>query len=111
MARAPGRDCMTSPDSTSSPGRALFDPASLRNAIDGAMLRDRGPLLARLRRLEGEARAGRDVSAAQAALAADLERSLAQVQARRARLPRVSFPEELPVSARRDEIAAAIRDH
>ena len=25
--------------------------------------------------------------------------------------PQISFPEELPVSARRDDIAAAIRDH
>ncbi len=35
----------------------------------------------------------------------------AQVERRRAAVPRITFPEELPVSQRRDEIAAAIRDH
>ncbi|MDT5026229.1 MAG: ATP-dependent helicase HrpA, partial [Micromonosporaceae bacterium] len=30
---------------------------------------------------------------------------------RRASVPAVSYPEELPVSQRRDDIAAAIRDH
>ena len=34
-----------------------------------------------------------------------------QVAARRARLPVISFPEELPVSARRADIAAAIGAH
>ena len=35
----------------------------------------------------------------------------AQLEARRAALPRITYPEQLPVSARREEIAAAIRDH
>ena len=34
-----------------------------------------------------------------------------QITARRAAVPPISYPEQLPVSARRDEIAAAIRDH
>lgn len=34
-----------------------------------------------------------------------------QVEARRAAVPALVYPEELPVSARRDEIAAAIRDN
>ncbi|MFH5821303.1 ATP-dependent RNA helicase HrpA [Georgenia sp. AZ-5] len=34
-----------------------------------------------------------------------------QLEARRAALPHITYPEQLPVSARRDEIAAAIRDH
>src|SRR3954451_19965226 len=34
-----------------------------------------------------------------------------EVARRTALVPRVSFPDELPVSARRDDIAAAIRDH
>jgi ATP-dependent helicase HrpA len=90
---------------------AGFDPARLRAAIDAAMLRDRGPLRSRLRRAEEALRAGKADAAELARLAADVERSLAVVAERRARLPRVSFPEELPVSALRAEIAAAIRDH
>ena len=35
----------------------------------------------------------------------------AEVVARAAAVPVVTYPEELPVSARRDDIAAAIRDH
>src|SRR5690625_5552509 len=31
--------------------------------------------------------------------------------ARRAAVPQITYPEELPVSARREEMAAAIRDH
>src|SRR5205085_8921796 len=35
----------------------------------------------------------------------------ARVAARRAAVPKITYPEALPVSARRDDIAAAIRDH
>src|SRR3954453_20588905 len=34
-----------------------------------------------------------------------------RVAPRRAAVPRITYPEALPVSARRDDIAAAIRDH
>ncbi|MPV37437.1 ATP-dependent RNA helicase HrpA [Georgenia subflava] len=34
-----------------------------------------------------------------------------QLEARQAALPRITYPEQLPVSARREEIAEAIRDH
>ena len=37
--------------------------------------------------------------------------SPAEVERRSALVPRVSYPEELPVSGRREDIAAAIRDH
>jgi ATP-dependent helicase HrpA len=43
--------------------------------------------------------------------AAARRRSPAELEARRRNLPQPTFPEALPVSARRDEIAAAIRDH
>src|SRR6478735_4208771 len=35
----------------------------------------------------------------------------AEVERRRSLVPVVSYPDELPVSQRRDDIAAAIRDH
>jgi ATP-dependent helicase HrpA len=44
-------------------------------------------------------------------LAADIEKSLKQRQRRTANLPTPQFPDELPVSQRRDDIAAAIAAH
>src|SRR5215217_6620738 len=38
-------------------------------------------------------------------------RSLEQVERRRASVPVLRYPQELPVSQKKDEIAAAIRDH
>ncbi|WP_417069804.1 ATP-dependent RNA helicase HrpA [Niveibacterium terrae] len=44
-------------------------------------------------------------------LRAKFAASIAEREARRAKLPKPDFPEELPVSGRRGEIAKAIRDH
>jgi len=41
----------------------------------------------------------------------ELQRSIALYKGRRAGVPAIRFDEDLPVSQRRDEIAAAIRDH
>ena len=46
-----------------------------------------------------------------AALAAETERAQQRADRRRTSVPQIRYPEELPVSARRSEIAAAIRDH
>ncbi|MFX6540606.1 hypothetical protein ABTG54_21440, partial [Acinetobacter baumannii] len=46
-----------------------------------------------------------------AKLAERVAASQARVAARRASAPKVEYPEELPVSARRDEIAAALAAH
>src|ERR1700760_312155 len=56
----------------------------------------------RLRRgdKKGEARFDQQLAEAQA-----------RIQRRRASVPKVSYPPELPVSARRDDLLAAIRDH
>ncbi|WP_327296615.1 ATP-dependent RNA helicase HrpA [Streptomyces sp. NBC_01197] len=65
------------------------------------------------RRLEG-ARRIRKPEARQAALdqiAVDAEKSTARMARRAARVPTVSYPEQLPVSRKKDEIAEAIRDH
>src|SRR3954470_10578616 len=43
-------------------------------------------------------------------IAADIATAEARIAARRAAVPVVTYPEELPVSARRDDIAAALRD-
>jgi len=44
-------------------------------------------------------------------LAAELDRAEAVVARRRAAVPVISYPPELPISQKKDEIAAALRDH
>ncbi|MBA4741544.1 MAG: ATP-dependent helicase, partial [Azoarcus sp.] len=63
-------------------------------------------LARRLRRDKGERRAK-----TQADLDALAERSRARLAERVARAPRPEYPPELPVTLRREEIAAAIREH
>ncbi|EGX60200.1 ATP-dependent helicase [Streptomyces zinciresistens K42] len=65
------------------------------------------------RRLEG-ARKIRKPEARAAVLAeieTDIARGEERMAARRSRVPAVGYPEQLPVSRKKDEIAAAIRDH
>ncbi|MFD5805953.1 ATP-dependent RNA helicase HrpA [Streptomyces sp. NPDC127020] len=65
------------------------------------------------RRLEGARKIRKPE--ARAAVLAEIETEVAKaeqrVEERRARMPVVSYPEQLPVSQKKDEIAAAIRDH
>ncbi|MEV4865544.1 ATP-dependent RNA helicase HrpA [Streptomyces ossamyceticus] len=65
------------------------------------------------RRLEGARKIRKPE--ARAAVLAEIEAEVAKGEARMAeraaRVPAVSYPEQLPVSQRKDEIAAAIRDH
>src|SRR5205085_3625066 len=46
-----------------------------------------------------------------ARVATEVERAEQRAARRRAAVPAVSYPPELPVSARRDDLVAAIRDH
>ncbi|MGV9631888.1 ATP-dependent RNA helicase HrpA, partial [Streptomyces sp. NPDC003487] len=65
------------------------------------------------RRLEG-ARKIRKPEARAAVLAeieAEVARAEERMAARRTRVPAVTYPEQLPVSQKKDDIAAAIRDH
>ncbi|MET9442352.1 ATP-dependent RNA helicase HrpA [Streptomyces sp. NPDC006610] len=65
------------------------------------------------RRLEGARRIRKPE--ARAAVLAEIEaeatRAEARMSERRAKVPEVTYPEQLPVSQKKDEIAAAIRDH
>ncbi|MFF8960453.1 ATP-dependent RNA helicase HrpA [Streptomyces sp. NPDC014894] len=84
--------------------------ADLQTLLAGVSLRDAHRLG---RRLEG-ARRIRKPEARQAVLdeiAAEAGKSAERVTRRAERVPAISYPEELPVSQKRDEILAAIRDH
>src|SRR6201996_1653269 len=68
----------------------------------------------RLRRRADKAASLRDESARERAfgqLRAELDRAEAVVARRRAAVPVISYPPELPISQKKDEIAAALRDH
>ncbi|WP_369130327.1 ATP-dependent RNA helicase HrpA [Modestobacter roseus] len=76
------------------PALTLADEHRLRRRLDGTR-----------RTKDPAARAGqRD------RIAADVAAAEARLAARRAAVPVLSYPEELPVSQRRDDIAAALRD-
>ncbi|MGI5398004.1 ATP-dependent RNA helicase HrpA [Streptomyces sp. CA-135486] len=84
--------------------------ADLQTLLAGASLRDAHRLG---RRLEG-ARRIRKPEARQAVLdeiAAEAEHSAARTATRATRVPEITYPEQLPVSQKRDEILEAIRDH
>ncbi len=84
--------------------------AELRSRLPGLMPRDRQRLG---RRADGAA-ALRDAKPREQALArlnAEIETAAARVEERRGAVPDIAYPPELPVSQRKAEIAAAIRDH
>ncbi|RLK59135.1 ATP-dependent RNA helicase HrpA [Actinokineospora cianjurensis] len=84
--------------------------ADLRAALPELMLRDERRLA---RRLDGlrKTRDPKRRQAAAAKVAEEVEVARARVAKRRAAVPALKYPEELPVSQRRDDILAAIRDN
>ncbi|MGK5629998.1 ATP-dependent RNA helicase HrpA [Streptomyces sp. URMC 123] len=93
---------------TSSPSPVSF--AALQTRLPELTSRDERRLG---RRLDG-ARRIRKPDARQAVLAeieAEIEQAELRLAARRAAVPEVTYPEQLPVSQKKDDILAAIRDH
>ena len=84
--------------------------ADLRSRIAGLLPHDERRLQ---RRLEGTRKIRDDEarSAALAEIAVEVEQARQRLQARLASVPAISYPASLPVSQRKDDIAAAIRDH
>ena len=95
------------PDSTV----PTVDWRALRASIERGMLRERGSLRGRMKRLEEASRGGKDMSAEIGKLLIDARQSESQARQRQARLPKITYPEELPISAKRGEIASAIQSH
>ncbi|MFF1699259.1 ATP-dependent RNA helicase HrpA [Streptomyces sp. NPDC058257] len=65
------------------------------------------------RRLEGARRIRKPDARATvlAEIAADVDKAAARMAERGSRLPKITYPEQLPVSQKKDDIAEAIRDH
>ncbi|MDP9397184.1 MAG: ATP-dependent RNA helicase HrpA, partial [Actinomycetota bacterium] len=81
----------------------------LRDRLPDLMLRDAHRLQ---RRVEGlrRRRDGERQQAAVAQLAAEVDKAQRRVERRRAGVPAIRYPDVLPVSSRRDDLLAAIRD-
>ena len=93
------------------PPRQSSDPfADLLSRLDDLSLRDRARLR---RRVEGARKVRRPeaVASIRAELEGQIAAGEARVAARRAAVPELNYPENLPVSQLRGEILAAIRDH
>ncbi|MGI8802949.1 MAG: ATP-dependent RNA helicase HrpA [Solirubrobacteraceae bacterium] len=89
-------------------GRPAAEPealAALRARLPGLTLRDEHRLGRRL----ATVRPGDDAAAER--LEAELAAAEARIARRRAALPVITYPPELPVTARRDDLLAAIGDH
>ncbi|GAA0475836.1 ATP-dependent helicase [Actinoplanes capillaceus] len=84
--------------------------SSLRSRISELLPRDQRRLQ---RRLDGTRRIRDDATRATALaeIEAEVERARLRLESRIASAPRITYPEGLPVSARKDDIADAIRDH
>ncbi|HZP50887.1 ATP-dependent RNA helicase HrpA [Actinocrinis sp.] len=82
----------------------------LRARLGEVSLRDEARLR---RRLDGARKARRPeaIAGIRAQITEQIDAAAARVEARRANVPAVSYPEQLPVSQKKDEILAAIRDH
>ncbi len=79
--------------------------------IEACSLADRRRLIGRLRSLRREACAGRDFAGRWAQFLESIEQAEKATLRRREQVPAVTFPEDLPVSQRREEIAEAIRSN
>lgn len=79
--------------------------------LERALRWDRFRLRRQLGSLRHDSRVGGQHEERIAKLAAELQRSIALREARQAGVPAVSYDEQLPVAARREEIAQAVRDH
>jgi ATP-dependent helicase HrpA len=75
------------------------------------MIADRWRLRGQLRRAEEAARSGKTNADELARLERAIDEARARVAARRARIPAIRYPEELPVSGRREDIARALLAH
>jgi ATP-dependent helicase HrpA len=80
-------------------------------SIDTCLRRDQHRLRRERDRLRAEKLRGKDIAAGEASLAQKIAASMAARAARAASVPAIAYPEELPISANRDEIRRAIENH
>jgi len=86
------------------------DPTPI-HSIDACLRRDQHRLRRERDRLRGQKLRGNDIAAAEKALAQKIAASVATRTARAASVPQIRYPEELPISANREEIRKTIEQH
>ncbi|MFK7882961.1 MAG: ATP-dependent RNA helicase HrpA [Phycisphaerales bacterium] len=87
------------------PGGAL---AELRKLVGRAMPADIPRLRSRLKGIDRGLESGKDMTRALQAIRVDVDRSVETFERRQRSVPKVSYPPELPVSQRRDDLIDAI---
>ncbi|MDO9407541.1 ATP-dependent RNA helicase HrpA, partial [Patulibacter sp.] len=115
-APAPADDAPTAPDEPTPPApeaASTVKPPTvgdLRARLREIRLRDEHRLIRKVDRLRHQK--DQDVRAKDLAkLVGEIERAETAVAARREAVPELTYPEDLPVSQRRDDLLEAIRDH
>lgn len=83
----------------------------LHERLGQCMIADAGRLRRRLKELRARLDRGEDVSAQCASIAQAIDASAGRITGRRALVPRIEYPPDLPVAQRRDEIARLIESH
>ncbi len=89
--------------------RALLE--NLSHSIDACRARDIPALTRQLTQLRQRAARGQPVDRGLRKLQAEIDKSLQQVEQRRAAAPRPEYPQQLPVVEQRETILATLRDH
>ncbi len=84
---------------------------SLESLIANCMMVDQHPLRMAISRLEKQKKTSQSPAGELEKLKQRIQRSIEKAEQRRASIPVVDYPEELPVSQKRDEIANALRDN
>jgi len=82
-----------------------------RQALSTCMLQDRRRLSKRLHHLSRRLKQGKAIEQGLSDVAQKISQSTARYKQRLAALPTIVFPEDLPISAKRESIAAAIEKH
>ncbi|MCA9085640.1 MAG: ATP-dependent RNA helicase HrpA [Planctomycetaceae bacterium] len=85
--------------------------SELEKRLTQAMQSDQHRLRRLLRSIQQAERAGKPFDRNLKKLTEQLERSVGLRERRAAAVPKITWPDDLPVVARRDEIATALRDH
>ena len=83
----------------------------IEKQISSAMRADQFVLRRLLRAIQNSQKSNKPFDRNLQKLTAQLERSVQLRERRATAVPKITFPEDLPVVARQDDIAAAIRDH
>ncbi|MFW5845974.1 MAG: ATP-dependent RNA helicase HrpA, partial [Planctomycetota bacterium] len=83
----------------------------LRRQLDDCLPEDRLELQRRLHQLAGRLRRQQPHDRMQSGIEERLRHSQEALRARRAHAPRLEYPDELPISERREELLRALREH